>query len=428
MRHLAVAADSWEELGRPPGELYRGPAPGQGRSSGAPEAPPPSPRPNATSSTSPRRSPRPRREPPRSRSASSAAPTSGCGRASPRWRPCSPSPSSPAPWPRPPQTAPTSRQRRRAAGQGCATPRRRGAARAHDSTWRCCSPWPGPSSTTPPTPGTTSAPCWTARPSSSARPGCSRRTRSPSGRTGGPWQSVGTSPGVTIFDTNTYQEVARNHDIPVAAVRFNPNGTQLAASVNVFMPTGERRVDPVPLRILDPVTAALADTQPGGVPTGRVVGGALASATTVAGWRRASSTRPSWIRTPGSGCGTPETWPARWRLSPSTSSPEEGLAVSDDGTRALRSGRRPTPRAGRAHRPRGRVRASHGGRTCPQPRRLDPGGAQGKPGRAARPEATDGEVGDRSARRSHGSRVLPQGGPAGLHGRRHARGVPAGRS
>ena len=24
MRHLAVAADSWEELGRPPGELYRG--------------------------------------------------------------------------------------------------------------------------------------------------------------------------------------------------------------------------------------------------------------------------------------------------------------------------------------------------------------------------------------------------------------------
>ena len=25
MRHLAVAADSWEELGRPPGELYRGP-------------------------------------------------------------------------------------------------------------------------------------------------------------------------------------------------------------------------------------------------------------------------------------------------------------------------------------------------------------------------------------------------------------------
>ena len=31
MRHLAVAADSWEELGRPPGELYRGPAPGQGR-------------------------------------------------------------------------------------------------------------------------------------------------------------------------------------------------------------------------------------------------------------------------------------------------------------------------------------------------------------------------------------------------------------
>ena len=73
----------------------------------------------------------------------------------------------------------------------------------------------------------------------------------------------------------------------------------------------------------------------------------------------------------------------------------------------LRIGRRPTSRAGRSHRPRGRVRANHGGRTCPQPRRLDPGGAQGKPGRAARSEAIDGEVGDRCTRRSHGSRVLP---------------------
>ncbi|WP_161988528.1 BTAD domain-containing putative transcriptional regulator [Pedococcus bigeumensis] len=77
--------------------------------------------------------------------------------------------------------------------------------------------------------------------------------------------------GVTVFDSTAHAEVARNHDIPVRSVRFNPNGTQLAVSVNPYMATGERRIDPVPLRILDPVTAALADTQPGGVPKGRVV-------------------------------------------------------------------------------------------------------------------------------------------------------------
>jgi DNA-binding SARP family transcriptional activator/WD40 repeat protein/energy-coupling factor transporter ATP-binding protein EcfA2 len=77
--------------------------------------------------------------------------------------------------------------------------------------------------------------------------------------------------GVTIFDAAAHREIARNHDIPVRAVHFNPNGSQLAASVNPFMLTGERRVDPIPLRILDPETAVLADTQPGGVPEGRVV-------------------------------------------------------------------------------------------------------------------------------------------------------------
>jgi WD40 repeat protein len=77
--------------------------------------------------------------------------------------------------------------------------------------------------------------------------------------------------GVTLFDADAHTELARNHQVPVRAVRFNPDGRQLAASVNPFMLTGERRVDPVPLRILDPVTAAPAATQLVGAPKGRVV-------------------------------------------------------------------------------------------------------------------------------------------------------------
>jgi DNA-binding SARP family transcriptional activator/WD40 repeat protein len=82
--------------------------------------------------------------------------------------------------------------------------------------------------------------------------------------------------GVTIVSTETRKEVARNHDIPLMGVRFNPNGTQLAAAVNVFMASGERRVDPLPLRMFDPQTAALAPTQLGGMPKGRVVQTGLA--------------------------------------------------------------------------------------------------------------------------------------------------------
>ncbi|HET7276674.1 MAG TPA: BTAD domain-containing putative transcriptional regulator [Dermatophilaceae bacterium] len=77
--------------------------------------------------------------------------------------------------------------------------------------------------------------------------------------------------GLTIFDTTTLAEVARNFDVPVRRVEYNPNGRQLVASVNPWSPTGERRVDPVPLRVLDPKTARLSGPQPGGVPRGRVV-------------------------------------------------------------------------------------------------------------------------------------------------------------
>ncbi len=82
---------------------------------------------------------------------------------------------------------------------------------------------------------------------------------------------TGWDAGVTIFDTETRREVAHNNDIPLYGVRFNPNGTQLVAAVNVSSPSGERRVDPVPLRMLDPQNAALASTQLGGMPKGRVV-------------------------------------------------------------------------------------------------------------------------------------------------------------
>ncbi|MFW5471631.1 BTAD domain-containing putative transcriptional regulator [Knoellia sp. CPCC 206435] len=81
--------------------------------------------------------------------------------------------------------------------------------------------------------------------------------------------------GVTLVDIQTRKEVARNHDTPLAGVVFNPNGTQLAASVNPTTFTGLRRVDPVPLRMLDPQNATLAPRQLGGMPTGRVVHGAF---------------------------------------------------------------------------------------------------------------------------------------------------------
>ena len=82
---------------------------------------------------------------------------------------------------------------------------------------------------------------------------------------------TGWDAGVTIFDTKTRREIAHNNDTPLYGVRFNPDGTQLVAAVNVSSPSGQRRVDPLPLRILDPRDASLAPTQLGGMPKGRVV-------------------------------------------------------------------------------------------------------------------------------------------------------------
>ena len=93
-------------------------------------------------------------------------------------------------------------------------------------------------------------------------------TLAPDGRTvatGGPLT------GVTLFDAASLKEVGRNDDVPVRRVQFSPDGIHLLAAVNPWTPIGVRRVDPLPLRVLDPQTGALGATQLGGMPHGRVV-------------------------------------------------------------------------------------------------------------------------------------------------------------
>jgi DNA-binding SARP family transcriptional activator/WD40 repeat protein len=93
-------------------------------------------------------------------------------------------------------------------------------------------------------------------------------TMAPDGRTvatGGPFT------GVTLFDAATLKEVGRNDDVPVRRVQFSPDGRHLVAAVNPWTPIGVRRVDPLPLRVLDPKTGAVSPTQLGGMPQGRVV-------------------------------------------------------------------------------------------------------------------------------------------------------------
>ena len=77
--------------------------------------------------------------------------------------------------------------------------------------------------------------------------------------------------GVTLFDSTSLAVTARNDDIPVAGVRFSPTGQILAAAVNPWTPSGARRVDLEPLRLLDASTATLLAHQLGGTPRGRVL-------------------------------------------------------------------------------------------------------------------------------------------------------------
>ena len=138
--------------------------------------------------------------------------------------------------------------------------------------------------------------------------------------------------GVTLVSTETGKELARNHDIPFIGVKFNPNGTQLAVAVNVFMASGERRVDPIPVRMLDPQTAALTPTQLGGQPQGRVVQGQL-SFSNNGRWLAAGYIHPTEL--------DEDTWFRVWdtgnlaRPAAAFTLPllVNGLAVSDDGTR-----------------------------------------------------------------------------------------------
>ena len=152
----------------------------------------------------------------------------------------------------------------------------------------------------------------------------------PDGRT---VATTGWDAGVTIFDAETRKEVAHNNDIPLYGVRFNPNGTQLAAAVNPSMPSGERRVDPLSLRMLDPQTAALASAQLGGLPKGRVIHQSLAFSND-GRWLAAGFVHPTEL--------DEETWIRVWntedlaRPVAAFTVPflaKDQLAVSDDGTR-----------------------------------------------------------------------------------------------
>ena len=155
---------------------------------------------------------------------------------------------------------------------------------------------------------------------------------SPDGRT---VATTGWGSGVTIVSTENREQVARNHDVPLFGVRFNPNGTQLVAAVNVSTPSGERKVDPLPLRMLDPRTAKLAPIQLGGFPKGRVVHEAIAFSNN-GRWLAAGFVHPTELDM--------DTWLRVWDTADLTrpaaaftvqSATGEHLAVSNDGTRVF---------------------------------------------------------------------------------------------
>jgi len=152
----------------------------------------------------------------------------------------------------------------------------------------------------------------------------------PDGRalaTGGPMS------GVSIVDPATLTEVARNFDVPVRRVQFSPDGSQLVVAVNPWKPTGDRRIDPIPLRLLDPDTAALSKVQLGGVPRGRVLHNSFLFSTN-GRWLAAAFIHPnqtdtdSWIRV----------WDTRDYTRPVAAFTlpyiAVNIAVNNDGTRA----------------------------------------------------------------------------------------------
>lgn len=143
----------------------------------------------------------------------------------------------------------------------------------------------------------------------------------------------GVTSGVSIVDPATLTEVARNFDVPVRRVQFSPDGSQLVVAVNPWKPTGDRRIDPIPLRLLDPDTAALSKDQLGGVPPGRVVHNEFLFSTN-GRWLAAAFIHPnqadtdSWIRV----------WDTRDFTRPVAAFTlpyiAANIAVNNDGTRA----------------------------------------------------------------------------------------------
>ncbi len=152
----------------------------------------------------------------------------------------------------------------------------------------------------------------------------------PDGRalaTGGPMS------GVSIVDPATLTEVSRNDDVPVRRVQFSPDGTQLVAAVNPWTPIGVRRIDKIPLRLLDPDTAALSTVQLGGVPPGRVVHNSFLFSTN-GRWLAAAFIHPTQADTNSS----IRVWDTQDFTRPVAAFTlpyiVDNLAVSNDGTRA----------------------------------------------------------------------------------------------
>ena len=139
--------------------------------------------------------------------------------------------------------------------------------------------------------------------------------------------------GVSIVDPATLTEVARNFDVPVRRVQFSPDGSRLVAAVNPWTPIGVRRIDPIPLRLLDPDTVALSKVQLGGVPAGRVVHNSFLFSTN-GRWLAAAFIHPTQADTDSA----IRVWDTRDFARPVAAFTmpfiANNIAVSNDGTRA----------------------------------------------------------------------------------------------